>query len=387
VPANDTLRPAAWTFGTFGAFWGTWAVAAVDVERRLRLSHGGLGLLLSASVAAGGVAAAAFGGLTHRMGTTRSLAAALALWGVCVLGVSVAPGTAAFSILFISAMVVAGTVDAAMNTVVGIGARGDPATMVRFHALFNAGALVGAGATGLLLYAGSSWRVSWAAVAVACFVLAAACRRAALPGSVPASRSAPDGGSATVTGDPDPGRFGWKAVRALHLRTVAGVFLATALVEGGIDTWGVLYLRTHLAAGALLGAGAYVIGQAIAVVVRWSSSRHIGRIGARAGIVTGAAVAAIGLGVEATASAPPLAGLGLVVAVVGAATTRVGAGRLAAVVGAFTAVGYLGWVAGPALVGWVADAEGLGAGLVLLAGVAATAATLLLATTVLPRAR
>ncbi|HYA68789.1 MAG TPA: MFS transporter, partial [Acidimicrobiales bacterium] len=297
----------AWTFATFGAFWGTWAVAAIDVERRLRLSHGGLGLLLSASVAAGGVVAAATGGVTHRMGTTRSLAAALAVWGCCVLGVSLAPGTAVFSVLFVSAMVVAGTVDAAMNTVVGIGARGDPSTMVRFHALFNAGALTGAGVTGVLLATGSSWRLSWAAVAAASFLLAAVCRSAALPGSEPAPRLPLTQRAGTV-GDSRPGRFGWGAVRALHLRTLAGVFLATALVEGGIDTWGVLYLRTHLAAGALLGAGAYVIGQSIAAGVRWSSARHVGRIGARAGIVVRATVAAAGLVVEATARAATLAG-------------------------------------------------------------------------------
>ena len=36
------------------------------------------------------------------------------------------------------------------------------------------------------------------------------------------------------------------------------------ITEGGVDTWGVLYLRNHLATGVLLGAGAYVVGQAVA---------------------------------------------------------------------------------------------------------------------------
>jgi len=439
VPGTETLRPVAWTYGTFGAFWGTWAVAAVDVERRLHLSHGRLGLLLSASVAAGGIVAAAFGSLTHRMGTARSLSGALAAWGASVLGVALAPGTAAFFVLFVAAMVLAGTVDAAMNTVVAIGARGDPATMVRFHALFNAGAMVGAGSTGLLLSAGASWRLSWAAVGAACFVLAAVARHAALPGALPAplAEAGPARGPAGPTpGDAvgDPGRLGWRAVRVLRLRTLAGVFLATALVEGGIDTWGVLYLRTHLASGALLGAGAYVFGQAIAVTVRWSSARHVGRIGARAGLVVGAGVAAAGLALEAAAAGAQLAALGLVVAIGGIALcwplvmavvssaassgdggdagsgwgaagvggagdagdagdggspsgTQAGAGALAAAVGAFTAVGYLGWVAGPAIVGWVADTAGLAAGLTLLAGVATAAAALVLATMGPRRAR
>ena len=428
MPARQTLRPVAWTFGAFGAFWGTWAVAAVDAQRRLHLSDGGLGLLLTVSIVAGGLVAAAFGAATHRMGTGRALSIGLAAWGVCVLGVAVAPGRAGFFALFVAAMVVAGTVDAAMNTAVALGAPGDGATMVRFHARFNMGALVGAGVTGLLLAAGTTWRVSWMAVATASFVLALSCARAPLPGS----RSRPGDRAETGNGGGDPapggapgedgspsvrtGRFGWRAVRTGGLTTLAGAFFGTALVEGGIDTWGVLYLRTHLHAAALLGAGAYALGQAVAVTVRLTSARHIGRIGARQGLVAGAAVAAVGLVVEAATGSAALAGAGLLIAIGGIALcwplvmavvsgTRLagrgagdagggapaaggGAGAaVAALVGAFTAVGYLGWVAGPGIVGWVADTWGLGTGLILLAGVAAAAAGLLLASPAPSRAR
>jgi hypothetical protein len=424
LPETETLRPVAWTFGAFGGFWGTWAVAAVDVERRLHLSHGRLGLLLTASVAAGGVVAAASGGVTHRMGTSRALAGALVLWGACVLGAAAAPGEAAFFVLFVAAMVLAGSVDAAMNTAVAIGAGGDPATMVRFHALFNAGALGGAALTGILLAAGATWRLSWVVVALTCFAVAAVARRSPLPGARPAPTAASEarraGGSADGSAA-GPGRFGWRAVRALRLRTLAAVFFGTALVEGGIDTWGVLYLRTHLGAGPLLGAGAYVMGQSIAVVVRWSSARHVGRIGARLGLAVGATVAAAGLMLEAASPAAAVAGLGLLVAIGGialcwplvmavvssaasapsaaagspgafggpraGATASATGGTTAAVVGAFTAVGYLGWVAGPAVVGWVADTVGLDTGLALLAGVAAAAAGLVLASTAGARAR
>jgi len=408
VPGSETLRPVAWTFGVFGAFWGTWAVAAVDAQRRLHLSDGGLGLVLTVSIVGGGVVAAAFGAATHRMGTARALGVALGTWGACVLGVAVAPGRAGFFVLFVAAMVVAGTVDAAMNTAVALGARGDGGTMIRFHALFNAGALVGAGATGLLLYAGTTWRLSWGTVAAACFVLAVVTARARLPGAHPV----PADPGATAAGDPaDPGRLGWRAVRAARLTPLAGAFFGTALVEGGIDTWGVLYLRTHLHAGPLLGAAAYAVGQAIAVTVRATSARHVRRVGARVGLITGATVAAIGLSLEAASATAALAGLGLLVAIGGIALcwplvmavvsgTRTPApavssggigpagavggappagATIAALVGAFTAVGYLGWVAGPGIVGWVADAWGLGVGLALLAAVAAGAAVVLLA--------
>lgn len=48
-----------------------------------------------------------------------------------------------------------------------------------------------------------------------------------------------------------------------------------------------------------------------------------------------------------------------------------GRARPAAIVGSVTAVGYLGFVAGPTIVGWVAAAFGLRAGLLLLAVAAA----------------
>jgi hypothetical protein len=183
------------------------------------------------------------------------------------------------------------------------------------------------------------------------------------------------------------------------------VFAITAMVEGGIDTWGVLYLRTHLAAGVLLGAGAYCMGQAIAVSTRGGAGGHIGRIGPRWGLVLGAAVAAGGLALEAGSDQAGAAAVGLAVAAGGISlcwplvmalastvalastpvrspgptATSAGADPVspAALVGALTATGYVGWVAGPALVGWVADSAGLSAGLALLSGLAAVAALVL----------
>ncbi len=95
---------------------------------------------------------------------------------------------------------------------------------------------------------------------------------------------------------------------------LATVFALTAMVEGGIDTWGVLYLRTHLAAGVLLGAGAYCMGQAIAVSTRGGAGGRIGRIEPRWGLVMGATVAAAGLAVEAGSHQAAAAAVGLALA-------------------------------------------------------------------------
>ncbi len=414
---GETLRPVRATFVAFGVFWGTWAVAATNIEHSLHYSAGRLGLLLSLSIGAGGLVAATSGGLAERWGTARFLSRTLVGWGLVLLAAAAVNGGAAFVATFVLSMMTAGLVDMAMNAAAAAGVAGDAGRMMRFHALFNAGALVGAAAAGTLLRTGVSWRWAWAAVGLGALVLAALTRSALLPGAVDHSPAAvharlsvadishpdaPDG----VAAEP---RSGWlrsmAAIRSQHLVVLALVFAVTAMVEGGIDTWGVLYLRTHLAAGVLLGAGAYCMGQAIAVTTRGGAGGRIGRIGPRWGLVIGAVVAAGGLAIEAGSDQSAAAAVGLAIAAGGislcwplvmAVASRValasasvgspGTGAPpalaetvspAALVGALTATGYVGWVAGPALVGWVADTAGLSAGLFLLSGLAAVAALIL----------
>jgi hypothetical protein len=343
----------------------------------------------------------------------------LVVWGaVLVTAAGVARG-APFLVTFVATMVSAGLVDMAMNAAAAAGVRGDTRAMMRFHALFNAGALTGAATAGGLIAAGLSWRWTWAAVGVGGVTLAIRTRTAPPVGAV--EDSVAPAGDATSVDDPGAATAdapsGWlrsvAAIRSQHLGVLATAFALTAMVEGGIDTWGVLYLRTHLAAGVLLGAGAYCIGQAIAVSTRVTAGGPIGRIGPRWGLVAGAGVAAAGLALEAGSTQAAVAGLGLVLAAGGislcwplvmamASTVAmastpsrptgatagdgdarvVGAGTSpavtpAALVGALTAAGYAGWVAGPAVVGWIADDAGLSWGLFVLAGLAACASVVL----------
>jgi hypothetical protein len=405
---GETLRPVRATFVAFGVFWGTWAVAATNIERSLHFSAGRLGLLLSVSIGAGGVVAAGSGGLAERWGTARFLSRTLVGWGLVLLAAAGVADGAAFVATFVLSMMTAGLVDMAMNAAAAAGVAGDAGRMMRFHALFNAGALVGAAAAGTLLRAGVSWRWAWAAVGLGALVLAVGTRTALLPGAVdhsPAAvraRSSPEDlpdRDGAARGPSEPGG-GWlrsmAAIRSQHLVVLALVFAVTAMVEGGIDTWGVLYLRTHLAAGVLLGAGAYCMGQAIAVTTRGGAGGRIGRIGPRWGLVIGAAVAAGGLAIEAGSDQSAAAAVGLAIAAGGislcwplvmAVASRVALASVpagapgpvaagaqadtvspAALVGALTATGY---------VGWVADTAGLSAGLFLLSCLAAVAALVL----------
>ena len=80
------------------------------------------------------------------------------------------------------------------------------------------------------------------------------------------------------------------------------VFALAEVTEGGVDTWGVLYLRNHLATGVLFGAGAYVVGQLMAVTTRGAGGPLLGGCRARHRPDRGGCVAGAGILLESLTS-------------------------------------------------------------------------------------
>jgi MFS family permease len=363
-----SLRPVGVVFVLFGLFWGAWAVAAIDIEQSLGLSVGGFGLLLSVSLIGSAAANVVGGGLCERFGTARILSLALATWTAVLVFGAVSRPPVLLGLAIVLIVVNAGLIDVTIN-VASMAALADrPGRLVAFHARFNVGAAAGAAICGGLLAGHISWRWIWVVVAVTAGVLAVVCSRSPLPG---ASR-----------GEQVPWHGALTLLRHDRLLVVAGVFALSAMVEGGIDLWGVLFLRSTLDSGILLGTGGAVLGYTVAAVARTTLGPAIGRRGPPQGVAIGAGVAAVGTVLLATARVPVMGALGLVLAAGGismcwpllVAAAGSGRPRGAAAVGVVTAGGYVGLVAGPALVGWVAGATGLRSALGLLAAAAAVVA-------------
>jgi hypothetical protein len=370
------LGRLAAVFVGFGMFWGAWAVAAADVERALGLSHGGFGLLLSVALAAAAVANAAAGSLSERWGTSSALSAALAAWAALLVVGALMHG-AWLAVLLIAVVATGGAVDVVMNVAATAALSDRPGHLVRFHGLFNTGAAMGALGTGWLLHAGATWRWSWLAEAVVAVVLAGRVRGAALP--------------ASEQGQAVGWSTGLRVVWREGLAVLAAAFAIGAMVEGGIETWGVLSLRERVGSGIVVGAGAAVVAYLVAALTRGALGPAIGARGAAAGVTVGATLAAGGLVLLAVVGQPVVAAAGLVVAAGGIsmcwplllAHASGGLARPGPIVGAVSAVGYLGFVVGPSLVGAVAANAGLKAGLLVLAVAAAAVAV---APAVRPRA-
>jgi MFS family permease len=242
--------------------------------------------------------------------------------------------------------------------------------MLRMHSLFNGGAVLGAATAGIVLDHDVTFRVLWTGMSVVSVVLGLWVRRTDIP--------------AGDRGEHYTVREGLAALRREGLGMLAVAFALGATVEGGIDTWGVLFLRAHLGLAVAAGAGAYVVGQALATTARNTLGWTAEHVGERRGAQLGLALAGAGLLLEAvsTSSVPACVGLGA--AAVGAAVywplfltyASQGTERPGVVVGGLSAAGYIGFLAGPPFVGWIAEATDLRWGLVFLATAALLAASL-----------
>ena len=374
-------------FATFGLFWGSWAVMVFNIQQTFKINDAQLGLLLGVAIAVAGISGAVMAHLADRVGARRLLWVAMATWSVLLVVLSAVAQKWAFVVALVLVETAGGCIDTAMNAEVSHRLIGHPGALVRFHALFNGGALVGAAIAGVVLHAGVSWRWIWPGVAVVAAVVAiwaatandemAAHHRHSARTTTPpldpseASVRSPGAGSAVMPRERHP----IARLRRDGLLVLLVVFALAEITEGGVDTWGVLFLRNHLATGVLLGAGAYVVGQSVAATTRGAGGSIFGKLSARHALIIGGCVAGGGILVESVVPWSGLAAVGLALGAGGASlfwplvmsTVSSLASQVVSAVGTFTAAGYIGWVAGAPVVGWVSEHYGPACGLQVLA--------------------
>ena len=279
------LRLVAASFIWLGLFWGGWAVVAFDVERSLGLNHAGFGLLLTAALSGAVVANFVAGSLAERWGTAAALSASLGVFGL-VLGLLALTGQpAAFMVLFVLAVAASGCTDVTMNVAAAAGLGARPGQFAQFHGLFNGGAAAGAALMGGLLALGVSWRWGWALEGLAARPCPGRDYRAR-----PSTRG-PGWNEHPRSGDADDAAAGAALCACRGLRRGRDG-------RGGIEAWGVLFLRSQLALSAGLGTAASPVGQVLATLSRVALGPRAGAMAVGGGASTGAAVAAAGLTLE-----------------------------------------------------------------------------------------
>jgi MFS family permease len=363
-------------FALDGFVFANWVVCVPQVKQTVGASSGGLGLALLA-ISAGAVATMVITGrLCAHFGSGRVCVAAATL-----LSVSIAvPGqTDRVWELAISLLVFGvgfGGLDVAMNSMaVELIARLRAPIMPGFHAAYSLGGLLGALAGGALagvLSAGTHLLLIAAASLLVTAVLAVSLRSVGAP---------PPSAAAGPRAAAPPEVSNTRRLVALF----GLIALCSAYGEGAMADWGSVHLHLDLHTSVSLAAAGFASFSAAMVAGRLGGSWMLARAGRTLVLAGGALMAAAGV---LLASLVP----SLVVAIVGFTLVGFGfanlfpaalgeAGALAGPrgVAAASTIGYTGFLAGPPVIGFLAERVGLPAALTTISLLAAIAAVVAVA--------
>jgi predicted MFS family arabinose efflux permease len=368
-----TVRAAAWAlraqFFVAGALFATWGVHVPSIKAQYGLTEQSLAIAMLAS-GVGSVFALLQAGKVLARRAPRQLLPLLALAATAAVGSLL--GTSHYGVLLALMLaygVAAALFDVAINdeaSALELHARAP--LMSGFHAMFSLGGMVGAGTWSLLARAGVR---PVAHLASASFVLLAL----ALVAS----------------------RFMLRQERAAGARgeglslprgplALMGVLAGIGLVgEGAMYDWSVLYLRQELGAPAATASLGYASFSLAMAAARFAGDRVRARIRAVTLLQASGALAAAGM---TLALAVPqawaallgfaLVGLGFanLVPVIFSAAGQLPGTAPAHAIAAVSSVGYFGMMAGPPLIGFLAHAHSLTAGLMVVIVFAATVGAL-----------
>lgn len=356
-------------FLVHGLVVSTWVARIAAVKTGLRLSDGQLGLALLGSAIGSMTAIPLSGWAVARFGSARSV-----LWTsigfaltLILLGFSWNSLTLFLALTAYGAF--AGANDVSMNAhAVGVEKRLGRPTMSRFHAMFSLGGIIGASVGALIASAhiAPSTHLATAAIAIVAGILLA---RTLLV----------DTGNVTLK----KGHMSRRPPRALIVLSAIGfcIFLS----EGAIADWTTVYIREILHAGEGMAAAGYAVFSAAMTVFRFVGDDITARLGRAWTIRAGGLLAALGMAIVVFAQSPYVAfagfaaagaGFSSIIPVVFAAGGRIPSMPEAAGVATVSGLGYLGFLVGPPMIGFVSEMTSLRGGLFVLV-VLSTAAALL----------
>ncbi|MFF2382059.1 MFS transporter [Streptomyces sp. NPDC058108] len=340
------------TFAYFvlnGFLLGMWIVHIPSVEQRVGIGHATLGWLLLLLGAGAFAGMQAVGPLADRFGARRVVPLSAALCSAMVALPGLAGNVWTLGAGLLALGVGNGCLDVSMNAhaVQVERAYGRP-VMSAFHATFSVGGVLAA----LLGARTLSWGWSPAATLLAVAALGLVVSALAAPALLPSGRERAAGSAQAA---PSPGR---RTPR--HIWTLAALALMIMLCEGVANDWSTLHLRRVLDAPPATAALAYGAFATAMTVGRLLADRVAGRFGPVAVLRYGASAAAVGLTAAALSDRVLVALAGWAVFGVGlsgcvpqlfSAAGHADRDAAGANVSRVAGLGYLGMLAGPAVIG------------------------------------
>jgi len=347
-----------------GILVSNWLSRIPAVQAKLHLSVGILGATLLATATGALIAMPLTSKLVGRFGSARVTRVSTLLLCICVVLPGLAWNTPVLAAALFAYGAAAGLMDVAMNTEgVAVEAAFSRPVMVGFHALFSFGGMIGSLMGSLA--AGYAIEPQWHLAAVGAALAAASipvCRHMLVNESEPL----PDTSS----------------TREL-LRPLIGLGLVAFCIllgEGAMADWSAVYLGQLSSPGvAPLGYAVFSLSMALG---RLRGDWFHERLGSVATVQLGGALAAAGLGiallaggVTATLAGFACAGWGFsaIFPILCSVAGKKAAGKPQAGIAAVSATGYLGFLVGPPVIGFLAKASSLRMALLLVAALSGLA--------------
>ncbi len=364
VKANGrrAYRAVAAAFLIHSTVSGTWAPRLPAIKESLELSDGELGTALVGLAIGLLVGTRLAGAPVDRFGSRPVMRVGFPLLAATLVLPGLADGIVT---LFLSLFVLglaSGALDVAMNAQ-GIEVErhlGRP-VLSGLHGLWSVGLGVGAGLAALAAAIDADALEHFAVVAA---VLAVA-SLVFLRGLLAAHRPAP--------GEPEEEHVtvGW----TLPLVLLGVIAFCSFVGEGSASDWSAVYMTQELDASEALGAVAFAAFAVTMAVARFTADPLRARLGTLVLVRGGSLIAAAGLGLALLVHEPAAAiagfallGLGLapVVPIAFSAAGDLDPRATGRLVGRVATIGYVGSVAGPIMIGWLAEATSLRASLGLV---------------------
>lgn len=333
-----------------GLIIATLASRFVQIQEIYILSNKQLGFLLLAMSIGAFIGMPITGWLIHRFGSKRITTIA----GLCMpIGLLILPWSPVWSLLFIPFFMVGasnGIMDVAMNAqAVEVEKLWKRSIMTFFHALFSVGMMIGAGIGSICISSGIHPRLHFMSVAIFSFIILA------LTSSYLLKEEAQEQEEDNVL-------FAWPTGALIALGIIA---FCCMMGEGAMADWSAIYMEKIVEAEKSLQVAGLFAFSALMALARFMGDGGRDKYGDKRMMMIGAFTSLLGIAMILTVLHPyvvilgfGLVGLGLanVVPIVYSLAGNYPGVQPGVGIAAATTIGYTGFMAGPPLIGFLADA-------------------------------
>lgn len=352
---NERQLSLAWwavvsRFLLHGLVVGTWVSRIPAIREDLSLTNATLGLCLLGTAVGSLLAVPSAGYVIGKLGSKT-----VTTWstiGFCVA--LMLPSLAFNSLSLFAALVLYGAMAGANDVCINAQAAAvehalERPTMSRFHAMFSIGGMLASALGGIAAQHAITPRPHFAMAAMAFLTLSVF--------TGPLLLDAHDHVSRTREG------FHMTGIPPVLMALVA-IGFAMFLSEGAIADWSGVYVKGTLSGSAASAALAYAAFSAGMAIFRLLGDAVTRRIGPVATLRIGAFMAAFGVGIALLARSPGVAlpafaltgaGCSVIVPLAFAASSRITQIPRATAIAFVSGSGYIGFLFGPPLIGWIAQ--------------------------------